>query len=52
MTEPVVAEPKDLIREYWVQEYWKKAKGNNPTQAFKDYCETYPWALECRIYED
>jgi hypothetical protein len=24
----------------------------NPTEAFANYCETFPWASECKIYED
>lgn len=27
-------------------------KKPNPTEEFKKYCEEFPWALECRIYED
>lgn len=23
-----------------------------PTQSFELYCELYPWAPECKIYED
>jgi len=30
-------------------EEWEK---NNPTRKFASYCEEFPWAVECKIYED
>tara|TARA_Y100001972_G_C7599659_1_gene300482 strand:+ start:341 stop:454 length:114 start_codon:yes stop_codon:yes gene_type:complete len=23
-----------------------------PADVFKEYCERYPWAVECKLYED
>tara|TARA_B100000073_G_scaffold327032_1_gene312288 strand:- start:947 stop:1063 length:117 start_codon:yes stop_codon:yes gene_type:complete len=30
----------------------KKVKPpKKPAQVFKEYCETYPWAVECKVHE-
>jgi len=33
-------------------EEWEKNRKPTPTEVFAKYCEEFPWAVECKIYED
>ena len=47
---PLVQSGDDLISNYWKGKE-KEKKQLNSTEAFKQYCENDPGALECRIYD-
>jgi len=33
------------------QQKWFEERELNPTVRFAKYCEEFPWAVECKIYE-
>lgn len=50
MATPLVSGGTDLITEYWTGKAKKKDQ-KTPTVLFKEYCDKYPWAVECKQYE-
>jgi len=41
----------DIITEYWLGNKNKKKKQSTPAQKFKNFCESNPWAPECKEYD-
>ena len=33
------------------QKFFEELDAKNPTKQFAAYCEEYPWAPECKIYD-
>jgi len=33
------------------QKFLEEWEAKNPTKAFARYCEEFPWAVECKIYD-
>jgi hypothetical protein len=41
----------DIITEYWLGNEDKKKKESKPAEEFKKFCESEPWAPECKEYD-
>ncbi len=33
------------------QKFFEELDAKNPTLRFAAYCEEYPWALECKVFD-
>ena len=33
------------------QKFFAELEANSPTQKFTEYCDEFPWAAECKIYD-
>ena len=45
---------KDIISDYWQKESsFKKTKPkpDKPADVFKKFCESEPWAPECKVFD-